>query len=142
MRRNAGRFWARLGRRGCFLTFLALLDLVYAISLYSPPAEASRNGSLAFIAELAPLWLWALAWLIPGVLCLVQAWMRSDKLAFAAAIAIKVVWGVVYILAGAVGHVQRAYVGAAVWLAFALVVGLISTWPEPTGPTPARHRGD
>lgn len=130
MLRNAGRFWARLGRRGCFLVFLSLLDVIYATSLYSPPAEARRSTALAFIAGLAPLWLWALAWFIPGVLCAIQAFMRSDKVAFAAAIAIKVLWGSVYVLAGGIGHVQRAYVGATVWLAFALVVGLISTWPE------------
>lgn len=136
MRQFAGRVWHRLGRRGCFLLFLALLDLIYAYSLLVPPTRGQQSASLQLVASIAPLWLWALAWAIPGVLCLVQAWQHDDRAAYAAAMAIKVLWGMVYVIAGVVGALERAYVGAAVWLAFALVVGLISTWPEAT-PTDA-----
>lgn len=121
----------RVGRRGAFLLFLAMLDLVYAYSLLFPAAEAARSASLRFVAGVAPLWVWALAWFIPGVLCAVQAFRRSDRAAFAAAMCIKVLWGGLFVAGSITGQIDRAYVGAVVWLAFALVVGLISTWPEP-----------
>lgn len=130
MRGVASRLWARLGRRGCFLLFLAVLDLVFAFSLYNPPATARRSASLTFFTAVAPLWVWALAWLIPGVLCAVQAFMRNDRLAYSAGMCIKVLWGCMYVAGAIAVHLDRAYVGAVVWLAFALVVGLISTWPE------------
>jgi hypothetical protein len=132
MRRNANRIWRRLGRRGCFLLFLAMLDLVYAYSLYSPPTTARQSPSLVFFAHVAPLWVWALAWLIPGILCAVQAFTRNDRAAFAGGMCIKVLWGTMYVVGGIAANLERAYVGAVIWLAFALVVGLISTWPEPT----------
>lgn len=138
MRNHAGRLWRRIGRRGCFLLFLATLDGIYAYSLYRPPVEAKQSAGVAFFSAVAPLWVWALAWLIPGILCAAQAFMRHDRWAFASAMGIKVLWGSMYIAGAIAVHLDRAYVGATVWLAFALVVGLISTWPEP----PARRQGD
>lgn len=131
MRRNANRLWHRIGRRGCFLLFLSMLDVVYAYSLYSPPAETKQSASIRFFAGLAPLWMWALIWLVPGILCAWQAFRASDRVAFAAAMGVKVLWGAMYIAGAVAVNLDRAYVGAVVWLAFALVVGLISTWPEP-----------
>lgn len=136
MRRTAHRLWQRLGRRGCFLAFLATLDVIFAYSLYRPPAEAKQTAGIAFFSAVAPLWVWALAWFVPGVLCAVQAFMRHDRWAFAFAMGIKVLWGAMYVAGAIAVHLERAYVGATVWLAFALVVGLISTWPEPPASDP------
>ncbi len=123
--------WLRdhIGRRGTALLFFALLDAIYAYSLYNPAPEVRRTGLVQFVEAVAPLWVWGSLWALAGVFCLVYAFRRSDQRGFAAAIAIKVLWGVLCLLAMFNG-VDRAYVSAAIWLAAAGWVGVVATWPE------------
>lgn len=125
----------RIGRRGAFLLFLAMLDVLVAGSFAWPPKEVSLSSGLRYVAGIAPLWVWAGAWLAAGVCCAVGAFLRVDRWSFAAAMALKVLWGSLYLLGWAFGLVERGWVQAAIWLAFAAVVLLISTWAEP--PTPS-----
>lgn len=133
MRRTAARLWERLGRRGSALLFFSMLDVIYAFSLANPPAEQRQSASMRWTADVAPLWLWATVWGVVGLICFVQAWMDNDRVAFAAAIAVKVVWGGLFIAGAIAVGLERAYVGAAVWLALAAFVAIISTWPEHSG---------
>lgn len=117
----------RVGRRGCALLFFALLDVIYAASLLSAPTV----GPYRFLAAILPLAAWASLWGAVGLLCLVQAFMASDRAAFAAAMLIKVVWGLVQLAGWLIVGLDRGYVGAIVWLALAAFVAVISGWPEP-----------
>ncbi|HZM83761.1 MAG TPA: hypothetical protein VFC19_49210 [Candidatus Limnocylindrales bacterium] len=121
----------RIGRRGAALLFFAFLDIVYCLSLLTPTQAARDSAALRFAAAVAPLWAWAGLWGTVGVVCLFCAFLRRDQVGFTAAIAIKVMWGLLLVGAQLFGDVERGYVSAAVWLALALLVGLISGWPEP-----------
>lgn len=110
--------------------FLTILDLLYALSLAFPPAEARRSASVRFISEVAPLWGWALLWLIVGVVCAIGAFSRKDQFAFSAAMGLKVLWGVIFTLGWLLAHVERGWVSGVIWLAFAGFVWLIGSWPE------------
>jgi hypothetical protein len=121
----------RIGRRGSALLFFGFLDLVYAYSLIAPTGEARRTPTFVFIAHTAPLWAWAALWGAVGVICLVQAFMVRDRVAFTAAMFVKVLFGVTTLFGWLTGAIERGYVAAAVWLALALLVYLLSTWPEP-----------
>ncbi|MEU8199302.1 hypothetical protein AB0C10_36510 [Microbispora amethystogenes] len=129
MTRISRAFLHRIGRRGASLLFLALLDVVYAFSLATSPPPAGGSPS-AFLARLLPLPAWGAVWAAVGVLCAVQAFMRTDRWAFAAASLIKVLWGAVYLLGSLLGQVPRGWVAAAVWLGFAAWVAIISGWRE------------
>jgi hypothetical protein len=120
----------RIGRRGAALLFFAFLDLVYCWSLLDPPASARRSPSFVFLAGVAPLWAWAAAWGGVGVTCLVFALRREDAPAFTAAIGLKVMWGLLFAGGWLFAGLERGYVSAAVWLAFASLVGLLAGWPE------------
>lgn len=109
------------------MLFFALLDLVYAVSLIGAPPTAA----LRFLTSILPIPAWAALWGAVGLLCLVQAFMPSDRAAFAAAALIKVVWGVVQLWGWLFGDLDRGYVSAAVWLALAAFVHVIAGWPEP-----------
>lgn len=127
-----------VGRRGAALLFFAVLDLVYAVSLVNPDAAARGGQQLRWLAVLAPLWVWAALWGATGTICAVYAFRRRDGLGFTAAIVIKVLWGMASIGGWLVGGVDRGYVSAVVWLAFAAFVWVIAGWPEPgdrRGPT-------
>ncbi|MEU7741967.1 hypothetical protein [Nonomuraea sp. NPDC049158] len=117
----------RVGRRGCALLFFALLDLIYAASLLSAPT----SGSYRFLADILPLAAWAGLWAAVGLLCLAQAFMRTDRAAFAAAMLIKVVWGLVQFFGWLIAGLDRGYVSAVIWLALAAFVHVIAGWPEP-----------
>lgn len=117
----------RIGRRGCALLFFALLDLVYAASLLGAPT----GGPYRFLASMLPMAAWAALWATVGLLCAVQAFMRSDRAAFAAAALIKVVWGVVQLIGWLIADLDRGYVSAVIWLALAAFVHVIAGWPEP-----------
>lgn len=121
----------RVGRRGIALLFFAFLDLVYSVSLFVPPAEAAKSSSLRFVASILPLPVWGTLWATAGLVCLVHAFRIDDKIGFAFAISIKVLWAAVFVIAMVTGAIERAYVGAAIWLAMAGWIAVISTWPEP-----------
>lgn len=120
------------GRRGLFLIFLALLDLLYGASLWRPAPEAARSPSTWFLAQIMPLPWWGMLWLAVGVVCLAGAFARrADRFAYACAGGLKTLWGMVFLLGWAAGVIERGWVGAVIWLAFAcVVVFIIAPWPE------------
>lgn len=120
----------RVGRRGAALLMFAFIDAVYSYSFLNPTPEQRRFTALRFLADIAPLWFFGLLWGAAGIVCFVSAFRRHDRWGFAAAMGIKVLWGLLFVWAAAAG-VSRAYVSAALWLAVAGWVGIISTWPEP-----------
>lgn len=129
---TATSWWAgHVGRRGEFLLFLTLLDVLYGLSLLSPAPAAGQSPTTRFLAEVMPLPCWGLLWLAVGVVCLAGAFADTDRFAYAAAAALKVLWGVMFAAGWLAGVVERGWVFAAIWLAFALFVVRIASWPEP-----------
>lgn len=124
------RVMRRIGRRGASLAFVGLLSLAIAASLAFAPADQRAAPGYAMLASFAPLTVWAAAWCVIGALCLVQTFMRSDRVAFAAATALLVLYGLVYLVSTFTGDNPRGWVGGAVWLAFGGWIALIATWPE------------
>lgn len=118
----------RVGRRGAFLAFLALLDAAYGYSLLETTPAQQRTLDL-----LLPWQAWGIIWLATGAVCAAGMMLRTgaDRLAFAAAAALKVCWGAVFIRVWLYDHLPRGWVTVAIWLAFAAVVLLVSSWPEP-----------
>lgn len=121
----------RIGHRGAVLLFFAFLDFVYAASLFHPPADVSSSPMLRFAATVLPLTHWAVLWLIAGVVLGVGAFWRHDGAAFAMAVAIKTLWGGLFLLGWLLSGLPRGWLTAVVWLAMAVMLGIISTWPEP-----------
>jgi len=126
------KFFYRVGRRGVFLLFLSLLDIVYASGLAFPTETAKNGDALLFLANILPLDIWALLWFITGVICFIFAFKARDAPGFAVAMFIKVLWALVFLLGWMFAGVERGYLSTAIWGAFAAVLWLISTWPEPT----------
>lgn len=120
-----------VGRRGRVLMYFGLLDLVYAVSLSVPDAAARAAPLLVWLADIAPLWVWAIAWGGVGIVCLWQAFCRRDRVGFTAAAGLKVFWGLVCLGAWLLGGVERGYVSAAIWLGLAyLMARVLAPWPE------------
>ncbi|MDH2425794.1 hypothetical protein [Sphaerisporangium sp. TRM90804] len=121
----------RVGFRGTILLFLALLDLAGAYRLLRPDPDVLRTPTNVYLASILPLHVWAVPWGLAGLLCLVQAFTRRDRMAFGAAVGLKLGWAVITMCGGLAGVIPQAYWGAVIWLAVAGVVMRISGWPEP-----------
>src|SRR5687768_11084491 len=93
----SARLIQHIGRRGAFLLFLALLDLIYGYSLLFPTLRSLTNPTTLFLVEIAPLSVWGGLWLAVGILCLIFAFRRRDTIGFAAAMFLKVFWGLVFL---------------------------------------------
>ncbi|MCK2214428.1 PAS domain S-box protein [Actinomadura sp. ATCC 31491] len=126
----AARWLRRIGRRGASLAFVGLLSLVIGASLVIAGPEQLATPGFRVLASLAPLAVWAVAWFALGVLCLVQTFMRSDRIAFAAATALVLLYGLIFLSSTFTGQNPRGWVAGAVWLAFGGWIALIATWPE------------
>jgi len=123
-----------VGRRGAFLLFLGLLDLVaaYALTITPPFGLPPRLIYQPFVV-IAPLVVWAWAWAVTGIAALTAAvWPRARPPVFALAAFLKVAWASGYVIGWLGGYAaySRGYQTAAIWLAFAGIVLLVSGWRE------------
>ncbi len=131
MRERLRRLNKLIGFRGTILLFLAMLDLVSAYRLVRPDPEVVRTPTNVYLADILPLSVWAVPWAVTGLICLVQAFTRRDRIAFGAAAGLKVGWAVITMCGGIAGVIPQAYWGTIIWVAVAGVVMRVSGWPEP-----------
>lgn len=129
------RFGWHVGRRGAFLLFLALLDIISAVGLAFPTARSVNNPTTVFLASLMPMWAWGVLWALVGFICLFFAFRRKDSVGFAAAMFLKVLWAAMFLLGWLFADVERGYLAFVIWGAFAGVVKIIEGWQE--NPRPA-----
>lgn len=116
----------RVGRRGAFLGFLAVLDWLYGWSLIAGPLPPGVD-----LPWFHP-YVWGAIWIAAGVVCMLGMPARRDWPSFTVAAAIKAVWAMVYARLWLGHHMPRAWVTMVIWLMFALVTVMIASWPEQT----------
>lgn len=113
-----------VGRRGAALLFFTVLDAVYCFALLD--AARPLVPFYVWMNEFMPITAWACVWAGVGLVCLFFAFRAYDTPGFIAAVALKVTWGLMAFFGWASGVIDRGYVTAAVWLAFAAFVFLIA----------------
>ena len=125
------RFFIRyVSRRGAFLLFLATLDYVYALALAFPTPDVAHTPTYVFLSNILNLDVWAILWTVAGTFCLFYAFRRKDAPGFAAAMFIKVLWALIFLMGWLFAGIQRGFLAAVIWGAFAAVCLLIATWPD------------
>jgi hypothetical protein len=115
----------RIGRRGCYLLFLALLDVFIAYAM-TPFTAVAQLPFYRYISSYLPLQAWAGIWVGVGVICAVQAFAHRDYVGFAVAVLLKLTWAALYLTA----DIPRGWVVATIWLGFGGVTAIIASWPE------------
>ena len=112
----------RIGHRGAFLLFLALLDFLYGWSLLVVPAPELKH--------VLPFHVWGFIWIAGGVACLIGAFLRMDRIPYGVAATVKAGWAMAWVKIWVFNDIPRAWVSVAIWAAFAGLVVIVSTWPE------------
>lgn len=122
---------SRLGYRGTFLLFLAIIDFIYGGFLIDPPDEQLRSSSFIWRDHIMPTQAWGAIWVTVGVVLLISAFMRQDRIGYALAIALKIGWAFVAAIGGITGKVDGAWATVALVGGFAALTILESGRPEP-----------
>jgi hypothetical protein len=125
------RLGKRIGRRGDTLLFLALVDVLYSITLFCPLPESRLSPATLFISHVAPLWAWGVLWFSTGLVLLAGAFAKRDRWAFTAAVGLKVLWGGTFLAGWMFAGLERGWVSALIWLAMARWAYRVGGWPEP-----------
>lgn len=125
MKQLALRIIRQAGRRGAFLTFLAVLDFGYGYSLLvSQPVQ--RQG----LNLLVPLHVWGILWLTAGVVCVSGIFRIRDRLQYTCSAIFKTMWALIFARVWFIQHVPLTWLTTVIFLAFAATVMLISGWNE------------
>jgi hypothetical protein len=119
-----GRLGARIGRRGAALLFFTALDVLICLSLVTAPRPLVPL--YAWMDGMMPIAAWAVLWLLVAAVCLWFAFRTYDTPAFIAAVALKVGWGLLSLWGWLEGAIERGWITAVIWLAFAAFVHLIA----------------
>jgi hypothetical protein len=121
-----------IGWRGSFLLAFSVIDVVYAITLWT--SDPDSVAVYRWFNAVVPLSIWGYVWMAVAVIC---AWLAfrphhppmRDEPGFHAAISIKIVWGLGSLFGWILGDVPPSSI--VIWLGFAFVVWRIATLPEP-----------
>jgi hypothetical protein len=116
-----------VGHRASILLALAVVDVVYAITLWTSDPDAT--AIYRWFDAVVPLWLWGFAWVSVAVVCAVAAFRQDDTIGFQAACTIKVFWGLGSLAGNFLSDVPPS--STVIWFAFAFVAWRIAGWPEP-----------
>lgn len=117
-------FRNRVGRRGLFLSFLAILDLIIGYFLIKVPVTVASEPYPVMSRD-----AWAGLWLATALVCISGIAVRKDNIAYGMAAFTKAAWGLRYIYLWYQG-IAFAWVSAVVWICFSLTVLVIASWPE------------
>lgn len=130
------RVWRRLGPRGAVLLCLAWIDVFYGTGLLCAEGPTRTQPTYAFPAEVAPLPVWGVMWLVAAVVLIVNAFRAADAAGYSTAISVKVLWGAMMLGGWIAGDIPRGYVGMSIWLAMAVVVAVCARFlPASVAPT-------
>lgn len=113
-----------VGRRGAFLAFLAVLDVLFGYSIFSVPRIA-----LLDINTLIPITAWGWIWIGTGIAIASGVFLRVDRIQYTLAALLKTSWGLLYAYLWWQG-VPNSWVSVVLWLSFAMIIVLIAGWPE------------
>lgn len=118
----------RLGARGRWLFSGGALYLLLGLQYALQPVPPERQRALAAALYLAPMWVWATAWMLAGSTAVVCGFMHWWRLGFGALYAMPAVWAACFMatwMAGRFGVLHPASAGAGTG---AVIFALLALW--------------
>lgn len=117
----------RIGRRGSYLFFLALLDVLYGYSIW---VSVGTPAIAAYDMFFSPQ-VWAVIWVGVGLVLAQQAFVRLDRVGFTLAVLIKFAWATIATYNFLYSPADpRGWISAVIWFAFGTLTAIVANWPE------------
>lgn len=116
----------RAGRRGTTLAVLALIDFGYGGGLVTGYVPGFAHKETLFL----PLVVWGWIWITTGIICLTGVLLVRDRFHFGIATLLKTAWASVIAVSWLTYHIQGGWTSVAAWGGIALLVLIVSGWPE------------
>jgi peptidoglycan/LPS O-acetylase OafA/YrhL len=115
------------GRRGAFQILFAGVYLIVGYSFITTPSAGTRQASLRWLTDYAPIEPFAALWIVAGVLGVVAAFKcrPNDWFGFSALVFAPAVWGALFFIGGITGT-PTAWISAAVYWLFAAAPMIVS----------------
>ncbi|MEU9470407.1 hypothetical protein AB0D78_28085 [Streptomyces avermitilis] len=135
--RAARRLMRMLGRRGAILLSYGTVWSLYGYGQLISPLREQQPG-LGLALQLMPFTVWAVAWIVAGLLAVAAALLPQgvDWFGFVGLVLIVLPWTTSYLASWLLGDFPRGWVAAAVWAAIAVPVIVVAGWRE--APRPKR----
>lgn len=121
----------RLGYRGNFLLALACLDVFYGLSFIDPDHQTLSTPAFIWRDRIMPSTAWGAIWISAGLILLVNAFLKQDRIGYGLAIAIKVGWAFISGVSWLTGDVHNGWVSMVIWGVFAWATTSESMRGEP-----------
>ena len=114
----------RIGFRGAFLGFLAILDYLYGLSLIiAPKSQHITNLILPWNA-------WIAVWFTMGVILSFGIFAKRDRVHFGLATGVKVLWTLALANLAIFHRMSAIWPSVVIFGCFAGLVFIVSWWPE------------
>ena len=129
---QVGRWSVR--RRGLFLALMGVVFVLlgYSLLAVTPVERAAVEHALHPAVSLAPLWVYGVAWIVCGVVSIVDGLRPGVRsaLGFTAAVIMPTLWALVYLAAWWQGDLPRGWVSSAVFAALAGAIMIVAGMPQ------------
>lgn len=110
------------------LIILGLFALTRFIAYAGPLSPAQTPSQLEFIDETVPLWIYAIAWGVAGVVIIASARLeRLRPTAIGLNVAMHSVWGILYMVSYLFYDSPRAWIASSTYLCIAAMVTWVGT---------------
>jgi len=124
----------RPDRRGSFLVAFGVLYTLIGVSYLTAPPLPAAVKHLYLALRVLPLWAWGILWIVCGVAGAVVAvvdHVRFRRFDFVGAVLAPLLWGGTYILGQFTGDASQGRIAAAVYIALAVAVYIVSGLVDP-----------
>ena len=117
-----------IGHRGAFLILFGVVYLLLGYSYLSVQVTPVVKHALHLALSIAPLDVYAWAWIISGALCVLAGVLspRRKPLGFAVAMLMPALWSIVFAAGWVNGDTPRGWTTAIVFAALAGAVGVVA----------------
>jgi hypothetical protein len=124
-----------LGKRGAACLWFGFIFIVIGISYLLGITTNSSQLNLQVLTNIFDIHIWGAIWTLGGTIFLAAAfWKRLQLIAFMIGMSISLSWSAGIALQTFFAESQRGFVSASIYMLFAALIYLISTWAEPHNP--------
>lgn len=121
--------------RGRFLIGFALMYCCFGYSYVVEGSAASRTSVFQWLPDFIPVTALSGPWFIAAAIAIGSSFRRvpprTDRYGFMALALVPLLWAMMFLFSYLAGHAPTGWISAMLYGGFAMIVILVSSWPNP-----------